>query len=238
MIRAAIVAPIPALRLGLRALLSAAPLQFSAEAEIAVVFEAASLADLAAHSPTLDVLVWMIDPGGEAPVTARGLRRQVQLFLEALPETENRPALLLLAGDPALVSSLAGLPLRAWGLLPVDAGPGELAAAIRGLHEGLLVSFPALLEPALAHRAGWQGRETPLAALAEDESPLSAALTERESQVLQWLGRGLANKQIAAQLGISEHTVKFHISSIYTKLGVANRAEVVRVGVQRGLISL
>jgi DNA-binding NarL/FixJ family response regulator len=63
-------------------------------------------------------------------------------------------------------------------------------------------------------------------------------LTERESQILQWVARGLANKQIAAALSISEHTVKFHVSSIYAKLGVASRTEAVRSGVQRGLITL
>jgi two-component system, NarL family, response regulator YdfI len=56
--------------------------------------------------------------------------------------------------------------------------------------------------------------------------------------VLQLLALGLSNKQIAARLSISEHTVKFHTSSIYTKLGVAGRTEAVRAGVQRGLISL
>ena len=56
--------------------------------------------------------------------------------------------------------------------------------------------------------------------------------------MLQLLAQGLANKQIALALGISEHTVKFHISSIYAKLGATNRAEAVRLGVLRGLIVL
>jgi NarL family two-component system response regulator YdfI len=63
-------------------------------------------------------------------------------------------------------------------------------------------------------------------------------LTDREMEVLQLLAQGLANKQIAAKLSISEHTVKFHVSSIYTKLGVGNRTEAVRMGVRRGLILL
>jgi len=53
---------------------------------------------------------------------------------------------------------------------------------------------------------------------------------------LQLLARGLANKQIGVSLGISEHTVKFHVSSIYTKLGVTNRADAVRRGIQQGWI--
>jgi DNA-binding NarL/FixJ family response regulator len=56
--------------------------------------------------------------------------------------------------------------------------------------------------------------------------------------VLQLLAQGMANKQIAMKLAISEHTVKFHVSSIYTKLGAANRTEAVRLGVRRGLILL
>jgi DNA-binding NarL/FixJ family response regulator len=63
-------------------------------------------------------------------------------------------------------------------------------------------------------------------------------LTDRESQVLQHLARGLANKQIALALSISEHTVKFHVSAIYAKLGASNRTEAVRAGVRRGLIIL
>ncbi len=71
----------------------------------------------------------------------------------------------------------------------------------------------------------------------EQDQPVEE-LTGRESEVLQLLTQGLANKQIAARLGISEHTVKFHVSAIYAKLGATNRAEAVRVGVQRGLVLL
>jgi DNA-binding NarL/FixJ family response regulator len=69
------------------------------------------------------------------------------------------------------------------------------------------------------------------------EQPIDP-LTDREIEVLQLLAQGMANKQIALQLGISEHTVKFHISGIYTKLGATNRTAAVRLGVRRGLILL
>ena len=65
---------------------------------------------------------------------------------------------------------------------------------------------------------------------------LDDPLTSRELEVLQALAQGLANKQIALALGISDHTVKFHVSAIYSKLGVTNRTEAVRVGIQRGLV--
>ena len=71
----------------------------------------------------------------------------------------------------------------------------------------------------------------PLAELAEP-------LTPRESEVLQMLASGLANKEIAAKLAISEHTVKFHVASILGKLGAGSRTEAVSLGIRRGLVLL
>ena len=70
------------------------------------------------------------------------------------------------------------------------------------------------------------------------EEQLVEPLTEREAEVLQLLAQGLTNKQIAFTLSISEHTVKFHVSGIYAKLGATNRTEAVRLGVRQGLIIL
>ena len=63
-------------------------------------------------------------------------------------------------------------------------------------------------------------------------------LTDREHDVLELAGQGFANREIAQQLGISDHTVKFHLSTIYGKLGASSRTEAVRIGLRRGLISL
>ncbi len=63
-------------------------------------------------------------------------------------------------------------------------------------------------------------------------------LTAREGEVLELLAEGLSNKAIAARLGISDQTVKFHVASIGGKLGAANRTEAVRLAVRRGLIAL
>ena len=63
-------------------------------------------------------------------------------------------------------------------------------------------------------------------------------LTARELEVITLLAEGLANKQIAAALGISPHTVKFHVESILRRLSAGNRAEAVREGIRRGLVSL
>lgn len=74
----------------------------------------------------------------------------------------------------------------------------------------------------------------------EDAVPgvFDEALTAREVQVLELLAEGLPNKAIAARLGISDQTVKFHVAAISGKLGAANRTEAVRLAVRRGLITL
>lgn len=74
----------------------------------------------------------------------------------------------------------------------------------------------------------------------EDAVPaaFNEALTAREVQVLELLAEGLPNKAIAARLGISDQTVKFHVAAISGKLGAANRTEAVRLAVRRGLITL
>jgi DNA-binding NarL/FixJ family response regulator len=63
-------------------------------------------------------------------------------------------------------------------------------------------------------------------------------LTPRELEVLELLAEGLANKGIASRLGISDQTVKFHVASLYGKLGAVNRTDAVRRAVRRGLIAL
>jgi DNA-binding NarL/FixJ family response regulator len=135
----------------------------------------------------------------------------------------------MLTENHAAARELAPLNLRAWGVLTPDMSAEELLAALGALNEGLLVGAPALMPFDFAR---------PL--FIENAAPdLSGdALTERETEVLQLLSQGLANKQIASVLGISEHTVKFHVSAIYTKLGATNRAEAVRLGVRSGLVTL
>ena len=68
--------------------------------------------------------------------------------------------------------------------------------------------------------------------------PHEEKLTARELEVLQVLAQGLSNRAIAARLEISEHTVKFHVASIFAKLGAENRTDAVLRGVRSGLITL
>jgi DNA-binding NarL/FixJ family response regulator len=72
----------------------------------------------------------------------------------------------------------------------------------------------------------------------DDDDPPSEPLTSRELDVLSGLSDGLSNKAIAARLGISDETVKFHLSAIFGKLQASNRTDAVRQGVRRGLIEL
>ena len=104
-------------------------------------------------------------------------------------------------------------------MLPVNASEDELGAAVRALGEGLWVGAPALLRNLLRR---------PSVVEVSDTEPLTDPLTGREIEVLQMMASGLANKQIAISLGISEHTVKFHLSSLYAKFGVTSRTEAVR----------
>jgi DNA-binding NarL/FixJ family response regulator len=86
------------------------------------------------------------------------------------------------------------------------------------------------------------GRDSPPGlrgpAYGEDEGPFVEALTPRELQVLELLADGLPNKRIAARLGVSPETIKFHVTQISGKLGVSNRTEAVRVAIRRGLLSI
>jgi DNA-binding NarL/FixJ family response regulator len=72
----------------------------------------------------------------------------------------------------------------------------------------------------------------------EDEEMPGEQMTPREREVLDLLGEGLSNREIAERLGISDHTVKFHVASIYGKLHATSRAEAVRLAFRRGMLTL
>ena len=137
---------------------------------------------------------------------------------------EGTQAILLLSDDDRSVPVLRSLAPRGWGVVSPDAPPEEFLAAVAAIVQGLVV-LPRTLTGRLIGEP------------ANVEEP-SEPLTAREREVLELLGRGLSNKMIAKELHISEHTVKFHISSIYTKLGVTSRTEAINRGARQGLISL
>jgi DNA-binding NarL/FixJ family response regulator len=144
---------------------------------------------------------------------------------------ESKPAfaILFLTDDIQSVRTVLNSSSQAWGVLSADATEDELVAAIRAMGEGLWVGAPGLVRDLLR----MSGRRES----SGDDSPVEP-LTAREMEVLQFMAQGLANKQIALVLGISEHTVKFHLSSLYAKLGISSRTEAVKRGIELGLISL
>lgn len=113
-------------------------------------------------------------------------------------------------------------------VLPSNISADQLAAALQAAIAGLYILHPSELTAAVPAATAAP------ASLAELPEPL----TPREREVLQRLASGLANKQIADQLRISEHTVKFHVASILGKLGAATRTEAVSLGIRHGLVLL
>jgi len=182
-------------------------------AEIDVVAEISDLDELDSLGGAVDILVVAELAGAE---------------LRELAD-EADAALLLLTDEGDEARALSGSRPHAWGVLPVNATEDELLAAVHALGEGLWVGAPSLVKDLLIR---------PSVRTLSDAEPLIEPLTGREVEVLQLISRGLANKQIALELTISEHTVKFHLSSLYAKLGVSSRTEAVRAGMQRGLITL
>lgn len=118
------------------------------------------------------------------------------------------------------------------GVLGRDASVEEIVAAITAVGSGLL---------ALDRRqaaALWAPQEPVIATGAHAPAPGDEPLTPREREVLQLLAEGLPNKLIAQRLHVSDHTVKFHVSSIMLKLNAASRTEAVTVAARRGLLIL
>ena len=156
-----------------------------------------------------DVVLW--DAGADP-----GLPLDLVEMVEEAP-----PILVLLPEDASAAAAYAG---GARGLLPRDSDAASLVAALRARARGLLV-----FDPGLAPRLPSRDRT----ALAPVED-----LTAREMEVLQLMAAGLANKAIAQQLAISEHTIKFHVNAILGKLDAHTRTGAVTRAARLGLIVL
>jgi two-component system nitrate/nitrite response regulator NarL len=210
----------PLARSGLAALLAGEP-------ELAIIGQASSTeVSPAAEDEGSDALP------GSPRVALWDLGLYPHTALDRLPAAaESGPPILALIADEDLAAEVYAAGAR--GLLFRDAGPGRLAAALRAVAQGLVVldsALAALLAPPTE----------------EDEDPADRApdgepfepLTPREVEVLQHLAQGLSNKQIAARLAISEHTAKFHVAAILSKLGADGRTEAVVRAARAGLILL
>ncbi|MFF5936797.1 response regulator [Streptomyces sp. NPDC012508] len=204
----------PVVRDGLRGMFTAAG-PGAAEAGFDVLGEAADGVEAVELALRLDPDVVLMDlrmPGGSgvdaiAELTRRGARSRVLVLTTYDTDTDTLPA----------------IEAGATGYLLKDAPRDELFAAVRAAAEGRTV-----LSPAVASRLVSRVR-TPAA-------PADETLSAREREVLELVAKGTSNRAVAAELFISEATVKTHLTHIYGKLGVKDRAAAVAVGYDRGIL--
>ena len=135
--------------------------------------------------------------------------------------------LVVLADDERTAAQVRATATDGWALLTPDASADALRMAVMVVAQGL-----TLLPAALARQLLPSASADSLAEAAE------IALTPREQEVLDCLGRGLPNKLIAQALGITEATAKFHVSAVYAKLNVVSRAEAISKAARLGMITL
>lgn len=215
----------------------------------------AGLEALIAAEPGLEVVGNLSDQEVERPLTEAAdvvLWAIDELDPDQLPDhfsdkctgEDGTRAIVLLVDDwqPSAIGTLLQTGIR--GILPTDATAAELTQALQAAAIGLTVIHPDILENWLSI-AATEPRSSPPASSLTEWSPSEASLpdlrqplTNREIEVLKMMAEGVGNKTIARRLGISEHTVKFHIGSIFSKLNASSRTEAVMTGARQGLIML
>jgi NarL family two-component system response regulator YdfI len=168
--------------------------------------------------PDVVVLEWERHDEGFSPSS---------IAFGAFGDEQRRPEIVLLTDESHALWVAEALRAGVRAVLPRDATAEELEAAITAAAAGLVTMHPETANSLL------NSAPTPAHAPSAVQS-----LTPREVEVLRMLAEGLGNKEIAWQLGISEHTVKFHVGSIFTKLDATSRTEAVMIGVRLGLIIL
>ncbi|HVB65929.1 MAG TPA: response regulator transcription factor [Nitrolancea sp.] len=211
--RVLVVGPYPTTRAGLKAVVEASD-------AFEVAGEAESIETLTQRLELLAPQVILLDPGADLDAAMQGLL--------PLSGSGLLPPIVLIAQtiDVAVEVIEDGIP----GLLLADATAEEIVAALHGVLAGLVVLDSRAVGPILERRAVPTPSGSP--------SGEYGALTRREHEVLQLIAQGLPNKTIAAELGISEHTVKFHVGSILAKLEASSRAEALARAARQGLIVL
>jgi NarL family two-component system response regulator YdfI len=211
-IRVFIIAASPLARAGLQSLLGTR--------DVEVVGSVPNFESLADQISDVEADVVVVEASGE----------QFEAVMDSLAASQlaSEATMVVLSdhSEPRWFAEALRAGVRA--VLPSDIPPDLLFAALEAAAAGLIVIHPA--EVAAMFPAA-EPASRPLAELAEP-------LTPRESEVLQMLASGLANKEIAARLAISEHTVKFHVAAILGKLGAGSRTEAVSLGIRRGLVLL
>ena len=212
MIRVFIVAASPLIRAGLQSMLG--------DSRMDIVGSAADLESLSGQLVDVEPDVALIEAAADTH----------QELLDTLEETEIAREYPVIVLSEQIKAAWLSDALRAGvrAVLPREVTPEQLRATLEAAAAGLLVVHPSELDTVLPATIG---SSAPVDELLEP-------LTKREREVLQMLAAGLANKEIAARLAISDHTVKFHVASILGKLGVSTRTEAVSVGIRRGLVLL
>jgi two-component system, NarL family, response regulator YdfI len=211
-IRVFIVAASPLIRAGLQSML--------ADSRLDIVGSAADLDSISGQLVDVEPDVVLVEAGAHAQ----------EELLNALEDAEvaQEYAVIVLSEQPKTAWLSKALRAGVRAVLPRDANPEQLRAALEAAAAGLVVIHPSELDTVLSATV------SPSAPLDELLEPL----TRREREVLQMLAAGLGNKEIAARLAISDHTVKFHVASILGKLGASTRTEAVSAGIRRGLVML
>jgi len=130
---------------------------------------------------------------------------------------------IVLADDPRQPWLAEALRSGVRAVLPRESAAAQIIAAVDAVLAGLVVLQPGDLDGLL---------------LSPRPATIAEPLTPREIEVLGMLAEGQSNKLIAHALGISEHTVKFHVNSVMTKLNAASRTEAVTLGIRQGLIMI
>jgi DNA-binding NarL/FixJ family response regulator len=175
----------------------------------------AGLEAVARAHPSVDV-IGTASPREELQAKAMQLSPDVILV-----EVDGNAADILQSLAVVLLTNENALPLLRNGaraVLPHGASAREIGLAIEAAAAGLMLMHPDSIEAPIPEHYG--------------------TLSSRETEVLRMLSEGLANKEIAYRLGISEHTVKFHVGSLFQKLNASSRTEAVTLGVRQGLIML
>ncbi len=214
MTRVLVAAPSAVVRAGLAVLVAAS-------LSLDVVGQVASMEAAAQASETLLPDVVLVEHEWDDELLVPGLL--------ALGAGGHAPAIVVLTENPSALWAAVALRSRVRAVLPREATAAEIVAAVEGAAAGLVVLHPTTAEAALASLAA------PTIAASD---ALAQPLTPREVEVLHMLAEGLGNKTVARRLGISEHTVKFHVGSIFSKLHVSSRTEAVTAGVRQGLVML
>ena len=212
-VRVLVAASSAVVRAGLEALVASSP-------ALAVVGRSPGLASVerAIRAVQPDVVLYEVDPHDDDPLAG----------LEPLVAAPT-PAFVVLTEGTRSGWAVDALRAGVRGMLPREATAAEIVAAVTSVAAGLVVLSPDAVDAVLPTLSSSPRALPP--------TP-TQALTPREIEVLGMLAEGLGNKTIARRLGISEHTVKFHVGSIFSKLNASSRTEAVTIGARQGLIML